>query len=67
MLVKIGIGIYWGYMMVGIVGEEGWMLVDVFFNNVNLMFCLEGLIKFYGVFLLIFELVFKCLKNLYKY
>lgn len=64
MFIKIGIGIYWGYIMVGIVGEKGWMLGDVFFNNVNLIFCLEGLIKFYGVFLLIFELVFNYLKNL---
>ena len=47
--VKIGIGIHWGHMMVGIVGEEGRMSADALSNNVNLTSRLEGLTKFYGV------------------
>ena len=65
--VKIGIGIHWGHMMVGIVGEEGRMSADALSNNVNLTSRLEGLTKFYGVSLLISESAFKCLKNPHKY
>ncbi|MCL2932356.1 MAG: ATP-binding protein [Trichodesmium sp. MAG_R03] len=65
--VKIGIGIHWGHMMVGIVGEEGRMSGDAFSNNVNLTARLEGLTKFYGVSLLISESAFNCLKNPQKY
>ena len=65
--VKIGIGIHWGHMMVGIVGEEGRMSADAFSNNVNLTARLEGLTKFYGVSVLISESAFNCLKNPQKY
>ncbi|NET77163.1 response regulator [Okeania hirsuta] len=65
--IKIGIGIHWGHMMVGIVGEEGRMSGDALSDNVNLTARLEGLTKFYGVSLLISESAFNCLKNPQKY
>ncbi|MEM1171128.1 MAG: response regulator [Cyanobacteria bacterium P01_H01_bin.35] len=67
MPMKIGIGIHWGHMMVGIVGEETRMSGDALSDNVNLTARLEGLTKFYGVSLLISESVFNCLKNRQKY
>ncbi|MEM1168418.1 MAG: ATP-binding protein [Cyanobacteria bacterium P01_H01_bin.35] len=65
--IKIGIGIHWGHMMVGIVGEETRMSGDALSDNVNLTARLEGLTKFYGVSLLISESAFNCLKNPQKY
>ncbi|MGD1714738.1 adenylate/guanylate cyclase domain-containing protein [Dapis sp. BLCC M172] len=65
--IKIGIGIHWGHMMVGIVGEKGRMSGDALSDNVNLTARLEGLTKFYGVSLLISESAFNCLKNPQKY
>ena len=65
--IKIGIGIHWGHMMVGIVGEKGRMSGDALSDNVNLTARLEGLTKFYGVSLLISESAFNCLKNPKKY
>lgn len=67
MPIKIGIGIHWGHIMVGIVGEKGRMSGDAFSNNVNLTSRLEGLTKFYGVSLLISESAFNYLKNPQKY
>ncbi|NEO57511.1 MAG: response regulator [Okeania sp. SIO3B5] len=64
---KIGIGIHWGHMMVGIVGEETRMSGDALSHNVNLTSRLEGLTKYYGVSLLISESAFKSLKNPEKY
>ncbi|MEB3342860.1 response regulator [Okeania sp.] len=66
-VIKIGIGIHWGNMMVGIVGEKGRMSGDAVSDNVNLTSRLEGLTKFYGVSLLISESAFNCLKNPEKY
>ncbi len=65
--IKIGIGIHWGNMMVGIVGEPNRMSGDALSDNVNLTARLEGLTKFYGVSLLISESAFNCLKNPQKY
>ncbi|MDJ0518267.1 MAG: response regulator [Trichodesmium sp. MO_231.B1] len=65
--IKIGIGIHWGHMMVGIVGEKGRMSGDALSDNVNLTARLEGLTKFYGVSLLISQSAFNCLKNPQKY
>ena len=65
--IKIGIGIHWGHMMVGIVGEETRMSGDALSDNVNLTARLEGLTKYYGVSLLISESAFNCLKNPEKY
>ncbi|NEQ38234.1 MAG: response regulator [Okeania sp. SIO3I5] len=65
--VKLGIGIHWGHMMVGIIGEEGRMSGDALSDNVNLTARLESSTKFYGVSLLISESAFNCLKNPQKY
>ena len=65
--IKIGIGIHWGHMMVGIVGEETRMSGDALSDNVNLTARLEGLTKYYGVSLLISQSAFNCLKNHEKY
>ncbi|MGK7921201.1 MAG: response regulator [Trichodesmium sp.] len=67
MPIKIGIGIHWGHMMVGILGEQTRMSGDAISDNVNLTARLEGLTKFYGVSLLISESAFNCLKNPQKY
>ncbi|WP_293159051.1 response regulator [Okeania sp. SIO2C9] len=64
---KIGIGIHWGHMMVGIIGEETRMSGDALSHNVNLTSRLEGLTKYYGVSLLISESAFKSLKDPQKY
>ncbi|NEP07808.1 MAG: adenylate/guanylate cyclase domain-containing protein, partial [Okeania sp. SIO4D6] len=64
---KIGIGIHWGHMMVGIIGEETRMSGDALSHNVNLTSRLEGLTKYYGVSLLISESAFKSLKYPQKY
>ncbi|WP_202219424.1 response regulator, partial [Okeania sp. KiyG1] len=65
--IKIGVGIHWGHMMVGIVGEKTRMSGDALSDNVNLTARLEGLTKYYGVSLLISESAFQGLKNPEKY
>ncbi|NEP87067.1 MAG: response regulator [Okeania sp. SIO2C2] len=65
--IKIGVGIHWGRMMVGIVGEKTRMSGDALSDNVNLTARLEGLTKYYGVSLLISESAFQGLKNPEKY
>lgn len=55
--IQIGIGIHFGRIMVGIVGETGRMQGDAFSDAVNLAARLEGLTKFYGVAVLISEAV----------
>ncbi len=65
--IKIGIGIHWGHMMVGIIGEEHRMSGDAISDHVNLTARLEGLTKFYGVALLISKPAFKGLKNPQQY
>jgi len=55
--IKIGVGINFGPMKVGIVGEDKRMQGDAFSDDVNLTARLEGLTKFYGVSLLISEQV----------
>jgi signal transduction histidine kinase/class 3 adenylate cyclase/CheY-like chemotaxis protein len=56
-LIAIGIGIHYGPMMVGIVGESQRMQCDAFSDNVNLTARIEGLTKFYGVSMIISEQV----------
>ncbi|MGD1712665.1 response regulator [Dapis sp. BLCC M172] len=56
--IKVGIGIHFGQMMVGMVGEKARMQGDAFSDNVNLTSRLEGLTKFYGVSIIISEAVF---------
>ena len=55
--INVGIGIHYGPMMVGIVGEAQRMQGDAFSDDVNLTARLEGLTKFYGVSMLISEQV----------
>jgi signal transduction histidine kinase/class 3 adenylate cyclase/ActR/RegA family two-component response regulator len=59
--IQVGIGVHFGYMMVGIVGEVERMQGDAFSDNVNLASRLESLTKLYGVSLIISE---KVLDNL---
>ena len=53
--IKVGIGIHFGLMMVGIVGETARMQGDALSDNVNLTARLESLTKFYGASLVISE------------
>lgn len=59
--IQIGIGIHFGRIMVGIVGEMGRMQGDAFSDTVNLAARLEGLTKFYGVAVLISETVLEAI------
>jgi signal transduction histidine kinase/class 3 adenylate cyclase/CheY-like chemotaxis protein len=59
--IQVGVGVHFGHMMVGIVGEAARMQGDAFSDNVNLASRLESLTKFYGVSLIISE---KVLANL---
>ncbi|NES08152.1 MAG: response regulator [Okeania sp. SIO2F4] len=65
--IKVGIGIHFGPMMVGMVGEQARMQGDAFSDNVNLASRLEGLTKFYGVSIIISEAVFTNLVNPNQY
>ncbi|MGB3510889.1 MAG: response regulator [Microcoleaceae cyanobacterium] len=65
--IKIGIGIHFGKMMVGMVGEMARMQGDAFSDNVNLTARLEGLTKFYGVSILISGAAFQHLPDPSKY
>ncbi len=59
--IQVGVGVHFGHMMVGIVGEAARMQGDAFSDNVNLASRLESLTKLYGVSLIISE---KVLDNL---
>ncbi len=61
--IKVGIGIHYGPMMVGIVGEAQRMQGDAFSDDVNLTARLEGLTKFYGVSMLITDQVLEQLEE----
>ncbi len=61
--IEVGVGVHFGQMMVGIVGEAARMQGDAFSDNVNLASRLESLTKLYGVSLIISETV---LNNLSK-
>lgn len=65
--IDVGMGIHIGHMMVGMVGEENRMQGDAFSDNVNLTARLEGLTKFYGVSLLISEMVLQRLNHPEQY
>ncbi|GGA23806.1 ATP-binding protein [Okeania sp. KiyG1] len=65
--ISIGIGIHFGQMMVGIVGEEARMQGDAFSDSVNLASRLEGLTKIYGVSIIISEAVFDNLVDANQY
>lgn len=51
--IQVGIGIHFGHMMVGMVGEKNRMQGDAFSDNVNLTSRLDGLTKYYKVSLII--------------
>ncbi|MEL7356102.1 MAG: ATP-binding protein [Cyanobacteria bacterium J06560_6] len=51
--IAVGIGIHFGHMMVGMVGESARMQGDAFSDNVNLTARLESLTKLYGVSMLL--------------
>ncbi|MBL1175818.1 cache domain-containing protein [Pantanalinema sp. GBBB05] len=51
--IAIGMGLHFGHVMVGMVGENNRVQGDTLSDNVNLTSRLEGLTKFYGVSLLI--------------
>jgi len=59
--IQVGVGVDFGHMMVGIVGEAERMQGDAFSDHVNLASRLESLTKLYGVSLIISE---KVLDNL---
>ena len=65
--IKVGIGVHFGHMMVGMVGESARMQGDAFSDNVNLTARLESLTKFYGVSLVISEQALQHLTNPEKY
>ncbi|AFY57849.1 signal transduction histidine kinase [Rivularia sp. PCC 7116] len=65
--IKVGIGVHFGHMMVGMVGETARMQGDAFSDNVNLTARLESLTKFYGVSLVISEQALAHLTNPEKY
>ncbi|NEQ39829.1 MAG: response regulator [Okeania sp. SIO3I5] len=65
--IKVGIGIHFGQMMVGMVGEKARMQGDAFSDNVNLAARLEGLTKLYGVSIIISEAVFNNLVDSNEY
>ena len=65
--IKVGIGVHFGHMMVGMVGETARMQGDAFSDNVNLTARLESLTKFYGVSLVISEQALEHLSNPEKY
>jgi signal transduction histidine kinase/class 3 adenylate cyclase/ActR/RegA family two-component response regulator len=65
--IQVGVGVHFGQMMVGIVGEAARMQGDAFSDNVNLASRLESLTKLYGVSLIISETVLKNLDNAEDY
>ncbi|MBV6624845.1 MAG: response regulator [Rivularia sp. (in: Bacteria)] len=65
--IKVGIGVHFGHMMVGMVGETARMQGDAFSDNVNLTARLESLTKFYGVSLVISEQALGHLNNPEEY
>lgn len=65
--INVGIGIHYGPMMVGIVGEAQRMQGDAFSDDVNLTARLEGLTKFYGVSMLISEQVLEQLGTEHRF
>ncbi|MEL6166704.1 MAG: adenylate/guanylate cyclase domain-containing protein, partial [Cyanobacteria bacterium J06628_3] len=65
--IKVGIGVHFGHMMVGMVGETARMQGDAFSDNVNLTARLESLTKFYGVSLVISEQALEHLTNPEQY
>lgn len=67
LLLKVGIGVNTGNMMVGMVGEANRVQGDAFSDEVNLTSRVEGLTKFYNVSFIITEATYKNLADSSKY
>lgn len=65
--IKVGIGIHFGRVMVGIVGEQNRMEGDALSDHVNLSSRLEGLTKFYGASMIISEETYENLTDPQQY
>jgi adenylate cyclase len=61
--IDIGIGLHFGHLMVGMIGEPSRLQGDALSDTVNLAARLEGLTKLYGVPLLISEAVKRRLQD----
>jgi len=57
--IQVGIGIHFGHMMFGMVGESHRIQGDAFSDNVNLAARIEQVTKYYGVSLVISEDIFQ--------
>ncbi|MEL6776611.1 MAG: response regulator [Cyanobacteria bacterium J06597_16] len=65
--IAVGIGIHFGHMMVGMVGESARMQGDAFSDNVNLTARLESLTKLYGVSMIISDRAHSLLSDAAQY
>ncbi|MEO0770807.1 MAG: response regulator, partial [Cyanobacteria bacterium J06649_4] len=65
--IAVGIGIHFGHMMVGMVGEAARMQGDAFSDNVNLTARLESLTKLYGVSMIVSDRALAQLSNPERY
>lgn len=65
--IDVGIGLHFGHLMLGMVGEHNRMQGDALSDTVNLAARLEGLTKLFGVALLVSEQVLQQVKNPQRY
>lgn len=65
--IDVGIGLHFGHLMLGMVGEHNRMQGDALSDTVNLAARLEGLTKLFGVALLVSEQVLQQLENPQRY
>jgi signal transduction histidine kinase/DNA-binding response OmpR family regulator len=61
--IQVGIGIHFGKMMVGLVGDTNRLQGDAFSDQVNLAARIEGLTKYYGASILISETIYSQIQN----
>ncbi|MBD0336640.1 MAG: HAMP domain-containing protein [Cyanobacteria bacterium Co-bin13] len=67
MPIDVGIGLHFGHLMVGMVGEYNRMQGDALSDTVNLAARLEGLTKLFGVSLIVSEPVLAKVENCDRY
>lgn len=65
--IKVGIGIHFGELMLGVIGEESRMQATVISDNVNLASRIEGLTKVYNAGIIISENVLQKIKKKENY